>query len=102
MKKIFSLLALVSLSLTAASAAQAFETTGEVVVFATHDVRVSRHTPAEKTIEQSLAEFRAQAGRIAPVRVELPALHPLAQKQDQNDANRQVAAQQEKHDGARS
>lgn len=101
MKKIFSLLALVSLSFTAASAANAFETSDEVIVFATHEVRAARQTDAEKRIEQSLASFRTQAARAVPLRVELPALHPVAQ-QERSEPTREMAAKHASRDRVRS
>ena len=103
MKKIFSLLALVSLSLTAASAAHASAVSDEVVVFATHEVRASRHTDAEKRIEQGLAELRAQAGRISPFRAEVPALNGVAERSDRSvSPARLLAAKPANRDGTRS
>ncbi len=84
---------LASLSLAvAASAAVQNSNANDIVVLPDYNVSTTRLTAAEKSIESSLAEFRAQAGRIAPVRTELPSLGTVA-KQAQPDQGRSVAAQ---------
>jgi hypothetical protein len=84
---------LVSLSLTVAASAAVQNNTSdrEIVVLPDFKVSADRYTAAEKSIETSLAEFRAQAATVDLLRPELPALGSVA-KQAQPDGGRRVAA----------
>ncbi len=84
---------LVSLSLTVAASAavQNNASDREIVVLPDYRVSTDRLTAAEKSIETSLAEFRAQAANANLLRTELPALGSVA-KQAQPDQGRSLAA----------
>jgi len=77
MKKISLLLAFVSLSLTAAAANFSDE---RVINLGRFEVQTSRFSDAEKSIEASLSELRAQA-RPTRVSTELPSLGTIARQE---------------------
>lgn len=81
MKKITFILSLVSASLTVTAASAAVQNQNEVIDLPAYTVKASRYTDAEKSIEQSLAAFRAQVKPTSTVRAELPSLNTVAQKQ---------------------
>lgn len=94
MKKITFILSLVSLSLTVAASAAVQndnQNDGNVYTLPAYRVASPRLTAAEKAIESSLAELRAQARHSLPVRTELPALGTVAQP-TKADQGRSVAA----------
>lgn len=92
MKKISLFLALVSLSLTAVSAQASLHQDQPVVELGSFEVRASRHSEAEKSIESSLASLRAQARQVETIRTELPSFGTVATQPVDQGSARQLAA----------
>ena len=100
MKKSTFFLSLVSLALTAASAATP-DYTDNLYVMPAYKVSSPRYTEAEKAINASLADFAQQTRVSLTVTTELPALGTVA-KQAQPDQGRSVAKTPMNHSARRS
>lgn len=92
MKKISLFLALVSLSLTAVSAQASIQQDQPVVALGSFEVRASRLSEAEKSIESNLAALRAQARQVETIRTELPSFGTVAAQPVDQGSARQFAA----------